>query len=105
MRGKIVLHMYTHTPAASCPEFEGSKQWTLFPLPSFKIGQQQGGAWWCTPFTPALERQRQADLKFEVSLIYRTRYRTAGTIQRNPVSEKKTQTNKTPTTNQRSGRL
>jgi hypothetical protein len=25
-------------------------------------------AWWCTPVIPALERRRQEDLKFEVSL-------------------------------------
>jgi hypothetical protein len=38
--------------------------------------------------TPALERQRQADLcEFEVSLVYRLCFRTVRATQRNPVSK------------------
>ena len=35
------------------------------------------GQWWRTPLTPALRRQRQADLsEFEASLVYRVGSRT-----------------------------
>ena len=45
-------------------------------------------AWWCTPLNPALGKQRQAELcEFKASLVYRASSRTAGTTQRNPVSE------------------
>ena len=44
----------------------------------------------CTPFIPALRRQRQAALcEFEVSLVYRGRFRTARATQKNPVLGKK----------------
>jgi hypothetical protein len=40
---------------------------------------------------PALRRQRQTDpCEFKVSLVYRLGFRTARTVQRNPVSKKKT---------------
>jgi hypothetical protein len=43
----------------------------------------RGGA----PLIPALGRQRQVDLEFEASLVYRVSSRTARAIQRNPVSK------------------
>ena len=46
---------------------------------------------WHTPLTPALERQRQADLcEFEGSLVYRVSSRTVRASQRNPVLRKPT---------------
>ena len=45
------------------------------------------GVWWCTPLTPALRRQRQADLyEFEASLVYIVSSRTVRAVtHRNPV--------------------
>ncbi|EGW11219.1 hypothetical protein I79_022813 [Cricetulus griseus] len=38
--------------------------------------------WWCTPFIPSLQRQRQADLcKLKASLVYRASPETARTTQ------------------------
>ena len=42
---------------------------------------------------PALRRQRQVDLKFEASLIYRASSRTARATQRIPVLKNKTKQN------------
>jgi hypothetical protein len=48
--------------------------------------------WWCTPLIPALERQRQVDLK--ACLVYKASSRTARAVtQTNSVSENK-KTNK-----------
>jgi hypothetical protein len=50
--------------------------------------------WWHIPLIPALEhsggRGRQIS-EFEASLVYRVSSRTAGVIQRNPVSEQQQQ--------------
>jgi hypothetical protein len=56
----------------------------------------QAGRWWCTPFIPALGRQRQADLcEFDASLVYKVSFRTARATQRNPVyKNQKNQSNK-----------
>jgi len=44
--------------------------------------------WWFTPLTPALRRQRLADLcEFEASLVYRGSSRTAKAIQTKPCLE------------------
>jgi hypothetical protein len=40
------------------------------------------------PLIPALRRQRQADFKFEASLVYKVSSRTTRAIQRNPVWKK-----------------
>ena len=51
--------------------------------------------WWCTPLTPALGRQRQADLcEFKVSLVYRGSSRTAKGYIKKLCPEKPKQTNK-----------
>jgi hypothetical protein len=50
--------------------------------------------WWHTSLIPALGRQRQVDLEFEATLVYRGSFRTARATQRNPVSK---QTNKKQT--------
>lgn len=42
----------------------------------------KAGRWWHTPVITALGRQRRA-FKFEVSLVYRVSFRTAGATQRN----------------------
>lgn len=53
------------------------------------------GWWWCLPSTPALGRQRQANLqKFKSSLVYSERFRTASARQRNPALNIQKQTNK-----------
>jgi hypothetical protein len=42
--------------------------------------------WWCTQLTPALVRQRQADLsEFKASSVYRVRSKIANATHRNPV--------------------
>jgi hypothetical protein len=46
------------------------------------------------PLIPTLGRQRQADFKFEASLVYRVSSRTAKTVQRNPTSKNKKTKNK-----------
>jgi hypothetical protein len=52
-----------------------------------------------TSLFPALQRQRQEDLcKFQASLVYRASSRAARATQRNPVSNKTKQTNKTQKT-------
>jgi hypothetical protein len=41
------------------------------------------------PLIPTLGRQRQADFKFEASLVYRVSSRTAKTVQRNCLEKPK----------------
>jgi len=46
--------------------------------------------WWCIPFVPVLQRQRQADLcEFEASLAYRAGSSIARATHRNPHSKNK----------------
>ena len=47
-----------------------------------------GLAWWRTPLTPALGRQRQVNLgEFEASLVYKVSSRLLKGTRRNPVSK------------------
>jgi hypothetical protein len=52
------------------------------------------GQWWCSLYSQHLEGRGRWISEFEASLVYRVSSRTARATQRNPVSEKQTNNNK-----------
>ena len=52
-------------------------------------------AWWHTPLIPALGGRGRQISEFEAILVYKVSSRTARAIQRNPVSKKNKNKNKT----------
>ena len=53
-----------------------------------KIYKPLSAAGWWWPLIPALGRQRQVDLEFKASLVYRMSSGTAKATERNPVSNR-----------------
>lgn len=48
--------------------------------------KEQGQAWWCTPFIPALEKQRQVNLcEFKAIPVYIASSKITRATRRNPV--------------------
>jgi hypothetical protein len=45
--------------------------------------------WWRPPLIPALRRQRQADLEFDISLVYIMSSRTARATSKKPIFKNK----------------
>ena len=71
---------------------------------NLKLITLAGHWWWCTPFIPALGRQRHVDLsEFKASLVYRVSSSIARATQSNPVFfVLKNQKNQTKTNQQKS---